>query len=436
MILLASLACSTAAAQELSIPHERYTLDNGLEVVLAPDRSTPIVHTQIWYHVGSKDETKGLTGFAHLFEHLMFQGSLNSPGEYFTPIQQVGGNLNGTTNTDRTNYFETVPSQFLPLALFMESDRMGNLLQVLDQGKLDNQREVVRNERRQRYENPPYGDAFARLMTLVVPEGHPYYHPTIGSHEDLEAANLDDVKNFFRTWYGPNNATLVVTGDFEMDQAKALVEQNFGWIPAGPEPVHNIPERALITEDIVSVVEKDVPEKRLWMAWESPAFFAEGDADLDMVSSLLCDGQDSRLVKSIVQEQKLATRISCGQYSRMLGSLFLVTATAADGHTTQEISAAVQAELDKLMGDAPPTQEELNAGIADFEVGFYRQMETISGKAGMISRYLSYVGESDYVQKDFDRYTAITLESAAEVAKQTFGAPHAELHMVPEEVSQ
>jgi len=214
LVLALALSAPLAAAGEFDLEFERFQLDNGLDVVLLPDHSTPIVHVEVWYHVGSKDEVAGRTGFAHLFEHLMFQGSANSPGEYFTPIQGVGGDLNGTTNADRTNYYETVPARYLPLALFMESDRMGHLLDVLDQGKLDNQRDVVKNERRQRYENPPYGRAFADLQGALYPEGHPYHFPTIGSHADLEAASLDDVKTFFHTWYVPNNATLVVAGDF------------------------------------------------------------------------------------------------------------------------------------------------------------------------------------------------------------------------------
>ena len=235
---------ATPASESLTSPRfVRWQLPNGLDVVLVPDRSAPIVHTQVWYHVGSKDEVAGRTGFAHLFEHLMFQGSKNAPGEYFTPIQEVGGDLNGTTNSERTNYYETVPAESLPLALFMESDRMAALLDVLDETKLANQREVVRNERRQRYENPPDGTAWADLYAALSPEGHPYHHPTIGSHADLQAATLDDVSAFFRTWYVPNNATLVVAGDFDVRTARRLVIENLGGSRGGADPPHRWRER-------------------------------------------------------------------------------------------------------------------------------------------------------------------------------------------------
>ncbi len=429
-LVLAMLASTAHAADaELSIPHERYTLDNGLTVVLAQDRSNPIVHTQVWYHVGSKDEEQGLTGFAHLFEHLMFQGSKNSPGEYFTPIQQVGGDLNGTTNADRTNYFETVPSQYLPLALFMESDRMGALLPVLDLSKLDNQRDVVRNERRQRYENPPYGEAWKDLYATLFDETHPYHHPTIGSHADLEAATLDDVSSFFKTWYVPNNATLVVVGDFETDVAKALIEEQFGWIPRGDELEHSEVRATPLTEDLIIVQADDVPDNKLWMAWHSPAFYGDGDAALDIAASLLCDDKDSLLYSALVTEKGLARDVDCGQSSRKLDSAFVFIATAADGHTTEEVAAAIKEELEALAGGPPPPASAIEAAINQFEVGFYRRIQTIAGKGSLLSSYLYFRDDPDYLSRDLQRYLDLKPSEITESVKTWLTGPHAELHI-------
>ncbi|MCB9663077.1 MAG: insulinase family protein [Alphaproteobacteria bacterium] len=420
-----------AQAAELSIPHERYTLDNGLEVVLARDTSTPIVHVQVWYHVGSKDEQAGLTGFAHLFEHLMFNGSLNAPGDYFGPLQAVGADLNGTTNTDRTNYFETVPSRYLPLALFMESDRMGHLLEVLDQTKLTNQQGVVRNERRQRYENVPYGEAWVTLGEHLYPEGHPYRHPTIGSHEDLERARLEDVKDFFRAWYLPNNASLVVTGDFEPVQAKALIEENFGWIPRGAQPPARTAAPVVLSASDEVVEHDDVPDRKVWLAWHSAPLFAPGDAELDVVASLLCNGPDSRLYEALVRTSRVARDVGCYQASRQLGSVFVVSATASKGHTTAEVVAGIDAVLADLRAEAAPTAEEVAGAIADYEVGFLQRLQTISGRAGQISTYLHHLGKADAVQTDLERYTALTPDAVHAVAREVLGAERVVLHILP-----
>ncbi len=430
-LALAGLALSGPAhAADLSIPHERFQLENGLDVVLAPDPSTPIVHVQVWYYVGSKDETKGLTGFAHLFEHLMFQGSKNVGGEYFAPIQQVGGTLNGTTNVDRTNYYETVPAHQLPLALFLESDRMGALLDVLDQTKLDNQRMVVRNERRQRYENPPYGEAWVTLSAHLWPEGHPYHHTTIGSHEDLERASLDDVKAFFRTWYVPNNASLVVTGDFDPAVAKALITEQFGWIPKGAEPQHATAAPVVIPA-IDKIVEYDeVPDRKVWMAWTSPALFDAGDAELDLASTLLCDEADGRLAQRLVKDLRIARDVACYQQSRSLGSAFVVQATASTGHTTDEVVAEVQAVL-AAVPTTPPSATQVSAAVTAYTTGFYRGLETIDSRGGVLSTYLARTGNPDGAAADLARYEGATAEGVvAELARVT-SAPHVELHILP-----
>ncbi|MCA9542998.1 MAG: insulinase family protein, partial [Myxococcales bacterium] len=304
LILLLALA-SLAAAPAPEIPVETYTLDNGLTVILSRDDRLPVVAVELRYLVGSAHEPKGRSGFAHLFEHLMFQGSKSFDDEYFKPFAPIGGMVNGTTNTDRTNYYERVPKGYLELALWMESDRMAGLPDVLTQAKLDNQRDVVKNERRQRYENTPYGLFWKHVQHELHPEGHPYHHTTIGSHEDLTAASLADVKGFFRQYYAPANAVLTIVGDFEPDATKALVARYFGPLPAGeraPTPQAALPSptaKHLKTTD-------DVKLARVHLAWPTPALYAAGDAEMDILASVLTDGKSSRLYKPLVYEQKVA----------------------------------------------------------------------------------------------------------------------------------
>ena len=415
-----------------SIPFEKYELENGLDVILSQDTSTPIVYVNVWYHVGSKDETEGLTGFAHLFEHLMFQGSEHSPGEYFEPLNKVGASINGTTNSERTNYFERVPSEYLPLALFMESDRMGYLLPVLDQEKLDNQREVVRNERRQRYEIRPYGEAFKDLNEAVFPVGHPYHHPTIGSHEDLQNASLEDVTAFFKKWYGPQNASLVISGDFDVDEAKDLVEFYFGDIPRGPDTPPRPEVATVLTEDQEIRQYRAVPEQKLWMAYVAPPLFAEGDAELDLFSSVLSSGKDSRLYQALVMEQQIAKSVSAGQYSRGLESIYVFSATAAKGHTTDEVLAGIDAVVAEVLGEAPPTEEEINAAKAAYEVGYYNRIRTISGKGDMLNSYNYSTGTPGYIEQDMARYLPITTDQVRETASEVLEGHRVMLHIWPE----
>jgi zinc protease len=415
-----------------SIPFENYELENGLDVILSQDTSTPIVYVNVWYHVGSKDETEGLTGFAHLFEHLMFQGSENSPGEYFEPLNKVGASINGTTNSERTNYFERVPSEYLPLALFMESDRMGFLVPVLDQEKLDNQREVVRNERRQRYEIRPYGEAFKDLSAAVFPEGHPYHHSTIGSHEDLQNASLEDVTQFFKKWYGPQNASLVISGDFDVDEAKALVEQYFGDIPRGAD-VPARPEVATVLEEDETIRQyRAVPEQKLWVAYIAPPLYADGDAELDIFSSVLSSGKDSRLYKELVMDQQIAKSVSASQYSRGLESIYVFTATAAKGHTTDEVLAGIDEVVAGVLGEEGPTEDEVNAAKASYEVGYYSRIRTISGKGDMLNSYNYATGTPGYIEEDMARYLPITSGDVVEVAERVLEGHRVMLHIWPE----
>jgi len=424
-------ASTAAAAQAPSIPNEEYTLDNGLQVILAPDDSTPIVFVQVWYKVGSADEKPGLTGFAHLFEHLMFQGSEHTGPEYFTPLQKIGGEVNGSTSFDRTEYHEQVPSQYLPLALFMESDRMGWFLPALDQSKLDNQRQVVLNERRQNYENPPYGSAMLDLYAAAWPEGHPYHHMPIGSAADIEHADLASVQGFFKTWYLPNNASLVISGSFDEKQAKALVEKYFGAIPKGTDPQHATAQAAAIPQNKVIREYQDVPERKFWAAWISPKLYAPGDADLDLLSMVLAGGKDSRLYQVLVKDKQIAKDISARQFSMGLGSLYILSGTAAKGHTTDEVLEEADQVIGHLLSDQPPTDEEIQAAKSSYEVGFYQGLTTVTGKGMQLSSYNAMAGTPDYMAKDLARYQQATTDDVVSWGQKVLRQPRVLLHIWP-----
>jgi predicted Zn-dependent peptidase len=414
---------------ELAVPFEHYELDNGLDVIIAVDSSTPIVSVNTWYHVGSKDETEGLSGFAHLFEHLMFQGSASQPEDFFTPIDEVGGDVNGTTNADRTNYYQTVPSQHLPMALFVESDRMGWLL--IDNDRLDNQKEVVRNERRQRYENRPYGKWHLDLYASLYPQGHPYHHATIGSHEDLENATLDDVQAFFDRWYVPNNAALVITGDLDIDATKATVLEYFGDIPSGA-PITRTPPPAHALSNSITLRQRDrVPEQRLWLAWHSPAHYAEGDAELDLLAMALATGPSSRLYQRLVQTG-IAKTVGAGQYSRRLTSTFIISATPAPGHTTDEVVAIIDEVLAEITAGSPPTDEELAAARAGIETGFYSRLRTVQSKANALNQALYQTGDPSSLMRYNERFTSLTADRVAEVGAEVFAGHRVALHIHPD----
>jgi zinc protease len=415
MLLAALLVVTPASAAEPSVPFDTYTLDNGLRVVLSEDHSVPYVWVDVWYDVGSKDEQPGRSGFAHLFEHLMFQGSAHADDDYFQPLQKNGGQVNGNTTLDRTNYFEGVPSRYLPLALFLESDRMGWLDDVLSPQKFDNQRDVVRNERRQRYETPPYGEAWPKLLESVWPEGHPYHIATIGKHEDLQAATLPDAVDFFNRWYLPNNAILSVVGDFDATQAKELVRTYFADVPRGPDPPRTAPPPYRLTEQKVVRVEKDVPFPKVWVAWVTPPILKPGDAELDLYASWLTGGVDAPLYKALVRDQQVAQDVSAYQQSAQLGSMFIIEATAARGHTVEELQASIDAVLTDAMAH-PMTDEDLEIARTSYEVGFWGSLSTIAGKATQLVQYTSLTGDPGYLAKDLARYRdATTASIAAEV---------------------
>ncbi len=425
-----------AAPPRLSVPYTEFTLDNGLHVILHRDPTIPVAAVNVWYHVGSAREKPGRTGFAHLFEHVMFEGSEHvKEGEFDGWLEAAGGNNNGSTSEDRTNYVTDVPSNALELALFLESDRMGYLLPTLTQGKLDGQRDVVKNEKRQRVDNAPYGQAFVELSTMLYPKGHPYSWPVIGSMEDLSAASLEDVREFFTTYYAPNNASLVVAGDIDVAATKALVEKWFGGIPRGPAVPPLTPAPAALTEVVKKTITDRVQLPRLYMAWHTPAFYAPGDAAMDMVSSLLTGGKNSRLYRRLVYEMQIAQDVTAAQQSQSLGSTFLVVATARPGQSLEKIQAVIDEEIEKLK-QTPPDDREMTRALNQIEASFYRRMErtgSFGGKADQLNAYYVATGMPDYFEEDLARYRAISptdVQSAA--ARFLPRGQRVELSVVPE----
>ncbi|HEV8230978.1 MAG TPA: pitrilysin family protein [Thermoanaerobaculia bacterium] len=422
LVSLSVLLSGSAAGQEakpLTIPYTQFTLPNGLEVILHEDHSVPLVAVNAWYHVGSAREKPGRTGFAHLFEHLMFEGSGHVPeGDFDNWLEAAGGDNNGSTDNDRTDYWETVPSNALELALFLESDRMGYLLDAMSPQKVNGQRDVVKNERRQSYENRPYGRAFLKLPEEVFPPAHPYHWPVIGSMEDLTAASYEDVVQFFKSYYGPNNTTLVVAGDIDPAEARRLVEKWFSDVPRGAAvPPLSAPTPVLTSEKRVTL-EDQIQLPRLYLAWLAPPFFHPGDEAMDVLARILASGKNSRLYKRLVYELQIAQDVSASQNSGALGSTFLVTATAREGHGLAELETVIAEELAKIKAE-PPAARELERAVNQIESAFYGALERVGGfggKADRLNLYEFYAGRPDYFTEDLARYTSLDardLQSAA-----------------------
>jgi zinc protease len=390
----------------MEIAYTKQTLGNGLDVIVHEDHALPIVAVNVWYHVGSKNEVPGRTGFAHLFEHLMFEGSQHHDRGYFAPLQQAGASVNGSTNADRTNYWEVVPVGALELALWLESDRMGYLLPALTEEKFATQREVVLNERRQNYENRPYGMALMAMAAALYPAEHPYHWPTIGYPDDLRAARLEDVHAFFARYYHPANASLALAGDVSAAGAVALAERCFGEIPPGPRvdrvqaPLPGIDrERRIVLEDSVEF-------PRLYLGWQSPALFARGDAGLDLLGDVLAGGKTSRLYQSLVWRDRIALDVSAFQNSRELSGWFLAVATAAPGRTLTELDAAITGEIGRLV-ETGPTDREMERGRVQAEAQFVYRLQTVggfSGKSDQLNAYNTFVGDPGYFGRDLARY--------------------------------
>ena len=417
----------------VNLPFTRATLDNGLTVLVHEHHDVPLVAVNVWYHVGSKNERPGLTGFAHLFEHLMFEGSKHHDKGYFGPLQDAGASLNGSTNADRTNYWETVPREALDLALWLESDRMGHLLPALTDAKLTNQRDVVLNERRQNYENRPYGRASFALLGALYPPDHPYHWPTIGWPDDISAASLADVSAFFSRYYHPANATLAIAGDIEAADAIARAEAYFGDIPAGPavDPVR--PGTPPLPRSVRLVLEDRVELPRLYLAWHSPALFAAGDADFDLLAEILGGGKTSRLYKRLVFDDRVATELIASQASREAGSMFQVIATAAPGRALSQILAIVDEELAAL-AEGGPTADEVERVKAQAESAFVMRLQHLGGfggRADQLNAYQTYLGDPAAFARDLDRYLQATRESIASAAAALLRSHRGELSVVP-----
>jgi len=416
----ASPAAQAAAADEPQIPYQLFRLQNGLTVILHEDHTAPLVGVHVQYDVGSKNEREGRTGFAHLFEHLMFQGTEHLPkGEADRLIDAAGGSSNGSTSQDTTQYWEQVPSNALEQMLFIESDRMGFLLPTLTQAKLDNQRDVVRNERRQSYEMQPYGLAFDKILANLWSPEFPYHWMTIGSHEDLERATLDDVKQFFERWYGPENAVLAIAGDIDLAGARALAEKWFGAIPGGKKPVAPEPAPKPLEGEKRVTMEDRVQLPRVYVAWQTPKVFAEGDAALGIAGQVLADGKSARLQKRLVMDERIAQTVSAGQDAQALAGMFLVVATPKPGVPVERILAEIDEEIARLQA-TPPTDVEVQRAKNKVESGAIFSLEPVGGfggRAATLADYYLRAGDPGFLPKDLARYRAVTPADVSAAAR-------------------
>jgi len=400
------------------IEFEKYKLDNGLEVILHRDNRVPLVAVNVWYHVGSGDETPGKSGFAHLFEHMLFQGSKHvGEDRHFEVLTNIGASgVNGTTNTDRTNYFEAVPSHQLETALWLESDRMGFLLPLLNKKSLDNQIEVVRNERRQNYDNVPYRKSLFVKARLLYPEGHPYRYLTIGRHEDLTSATLDDVVGFYKKWYAPANATLVLAGDFDSDEAKKLIAKWFGGFPTTSKPERQKVPAPSITATKRETVEDDFAKLRqLDYTWVSPAYYSPGDAELDLAAYTLAAPGVGRLYAILVHDKQLAQNVAAYQHSMQQSSEFTISVTLKNEADLAKVEAIIDAEVEKIMTQ-PMTKAEFDRGVVNMEKGFIWGLEDLMSRANTLQGYNHFLGNPDYISKDLDRWRKSSPEKVQQVA--------------------
>ncbi len=415
------------------IQFEKYKLPNGLEVILHEDHSTPIVAVDTWYHVGSGDEQLGRTGFAHLFEHIMFMGSQHVPvGAFDQLLEAAGGDNNGSTTEDRTNYYEVVPSNALPLALWLDSDRMGFLIPTMDLAKVNLQRDVVKNERRQRVDNVPYGRADETILAALYPKSHPYSWPVIGSMTDLSAASLSDVQNFFKTYYAPNNATLTIAGDFDPASVKKLVAQYFADIPRGPEVKRRVTvPMVVIPRDTFLVLEDKVQLPRVFYTWHSVKGFSKDDAALDILAQVIANDKNSRLYKKLVYELQIAQNVRASQDGSRLDGKFEIDVTPKPGQKVSDIDRIVQTEITNVINNGV-TLRELQRAQNLYKASFLNRLASVLGKADVLNSYNYLVGNPDYVQQDAARYEHVTAADVQRVAKTYLGRPKIVLTVVPE----
>jgi predicted Zn-dependent peptidase len=402
-------ATASAAAGIPELRFEKYVLPNGLEVILHEDHRVPQVVVDVWYKVGSKDEEPGRTGFAHLFEHVMFQGSKHvGEDKHFEYLQKAGvSNANGSTSEDRTNYFEVLPSNQLELALWLESDRMGFLLERAGmQETFDGQRDVVKNERRQRIENRPMGLVNRVTIEALYPENHPYHHEVIGSMEDLSRASLDDVKAFFHHYYAPNNATLVLAGDFDPARTRALIEQYFGPIPPGAPIARTLPAPVALRAETRIALEAKVQQPQVFIDYPTPRSLTDGDHTLDVVAQVLAGGKASRLYRRLVYELQIAQSVSASQQSQMLESVFEISASPLAGHTLDEIVRVIDEEIEALR--AKPLQpRELDRAKNQIEFDLLRSLEPALAQAERLQAYNLQLGDPGYLGRDIETYRSV-----------------------------
>lgn len=418
ILAAAALALVAPLSRAQSLPYERYTLDNGLTVILHQDRTLPVAAVNIWYRVGSKDEAPGRSGFAHLFEHLMFMGTERVPGNEFDVIMESGGGSNNaTTAYDRTNYFESGPSSLLPTLLWLEADRLEDLGRTMSKEKLDLQRDVVRNERRQSYENAPYGKAYLMATELMFPPGHPYRIPTIGSHADLEAATVNDVKDFFATYYVPSNMTLCVAGDFDPGAIKPLIEDLFGDLPSGSPPTPApVPPASLTREIRLTTLDKvQLPMVSHW--YHAPPIYTEGNAEIDLLAQVLAEGKSSRLYKRLVMQDQLAADVEAFQDSNLLGSILMINVYAIPGVDLARVEAAIDEELTRLASEGP-TPDELEQFKSARELAMLSSMQDVLSRADSLNAYQFYFGEPDGFARDLNRYRSATAGSVLQWASR------------------
>lgn len=416
----------------IKIPFETYKLPNGLNVILSVDKTTPTVAVDVWYHVGSKNETVGRTGFAHLFEHVMFTGSGHVPyGLHDKLTEGVGGNNNGSTSNDRTNYYENIPSNYLESALWMESDRMGFLLDKLDLEKLNAQRDVVKNERRQGVDNQPYGRVSEIFSAAMFPKGHPYSWPVIGSMTDLSAASEEDVKAFFRLYYAPNNATLAIVGDFDPAQAKAWIAKYFKDLPQGKALQRPSIPLAKLDASKRLVYEDRVQVPRLYIQWPSVGVKNDDDAALSVMGSIISGSRTARLNKALVFDSQMASQVGAFQNSNEDVGVFQLVVIPRPEHTLTAIEESVDQIIKKFIAEGP-TEDELQRAKAGLELGFLRGLESNLGKAEQLLDGLVYHGDANYFATEYTKTLAVTAADVKRVAAKYLGSNRIVLSVVPQ----
>ena len=415
----------------LNIPYEKYHLKNGLEIILFQKKNFPFIAVNIWYRVGSANEVAGKSGLAHLFEHMMFQGSKNVPKEmHFKYIQEAGGNLNASTSFDRTNYFEKLPSNELELALWLESDRMGFFLDALDQVKLDNQKSVVLNERLERYDNQPYGLAWEKILSNLYSNDHPYSWPTIGYYKDIESYNLDDVKNFFKEYYSPSNSTMVVAGNFENDNIKFLIDKYFGEIKGNGKirEINSLPVSLPETKSII--FEDKVNLEKIYLVWPSQSAFNEDDAALDILSDVLSGSKNARLTRKLVYELQIAQDVSSMQFSGKFGGHFMVVATAKPGKSLDELRKIIFNEI-SLLAEQGLDEKELMRSKNVIKSNFVYSLQNIDTIADLLNLYNFYLGEPNSFNYDLNRYNACNLSKIKTVTEKFLLKNFVDLRIIP-----